>query len=81
MYTATKEDTAHNLKDNMNEAKEDLRSAANSAGRKVRGFINSAGEEISHATDTVTKQIRTNPVQSSLVALGVGYLLGALFRR
>lgn len=92
MFTATKDDnisnlksSAQNLRDNAsavaNDAGDDLREVANKAGRKVRGFINTASDEITHARDTVTSEIRSNPVQSSLVALGVGYLLGALLRR
>ncbi len=63
------------------DAKHDLRDAANKAGRKVRNLFNNASDEISHATETVTTQIRSNPVQSSMIALGVGVLLGALLRR
>lgn len=88
MFTTTKDDTVHNLKssaqnlqDAAKETADDLRNAANGAGRKVREFIHSAGDELSHTKDKVTTQIRTNPVQSSLVALGVGFVLGALFRR
>ena len=85
MYTAVKDENIHNLKSGQDnsvmEAKENLRDVANQAGRKVRGMIDSATSEITHAKDTVTSQIRTKPVQSSLVALGVGFVLGALFRR
>lgn len=92
MFTATKDDTVQTLKNSTqnfkenaretyDEAKSDLRDTANKAGRKVRHFINSATDEISHATDTVTTQIRTKPVQSSVVALGVGVVLGMLLRR
>jgi ElaB/YqjD/DUF883 family membrane-anchored ribosome-binding protein len=63
------------------EVKDDLRDAANQTGRKVYNFFTSATDEISHASDVVTKQVRSNPVQSSLIALGAGFVLGALFRR
>jgi ElaB/YqjD/DUF883 family membrane-anchored ribosome-binding protein len=88
MFTATKDDNISNLKsstpsfqDNVDKTANDLQYAANKAGHKVRAFISSAADEISHAGDTVTGQIRSNPLQSSLVALGVGFVLGALFRR
>jgi ElaB/YqjD/DUF883 family membrane-anchored ribosome-binding protein len=92
MYTANKDDNVANLKNSAKnfsddasqaygEAKQDLRETANKAGRKVRGFIHDASDEIVHAKDAVTSQIRTNPVQSSLIAAGVGFVLGALFRR
>lgn len=92
MYTASKDDTVSNLKngtqnfratasETIDDTKEDLRDAANRAGRKVRGLFNTASDEITHARDSVTRQIRTSPIQSSLIALGVGFLAGALFRR
>jgi ElaB/YqjD/DUF883 family membrane-anchored ribosome-binding protein len=88
MATANKEEygmKGQNFRTIVNDTaegtKQDLRDAANNAGRRVRNFINYASEEIGSARDTVTTQIRTNPVQSSLIALGVGVLLGALVRR
>lgn len=87
MYTTSKDlkNTASNIRDEAidtaYEVKGDLRDAANNTGRKVRRFFNNATDELSHASDTVTKQVRGNPVQSSLIALGAGFVLGALFRR
>jgi ElaB/YqjD/DUF883 family membrane-anchored ribosome-binding protein len=66
-------DTAANAKDT-------LQDAAHNAGRTVRGYIDTASEEITQATDTVKTHIRSNPVQSSLVALAAGFILGRLFR-
>ncbi len=76
-----KDDTAKNLKNSAHEMKEELQSAANQAGRKVRKAFNSASDEISYASDKVTGEIRANPVRSSVIALGVGVVLGALLRR
>ncbi len=92
MYSSTKDDTVQNLKtsaqnvkaaatETFGEVKDDLCATANNAGRKVRGFMHSAGEEFSHATDVVSTQIKDKPIQSSLIALGVGFVLGVLFRR
>lgn len=93
MYSSTaKDDTVQDIKsaasgarakvaDAAESAKESLRSTANKAGTKVRHFIDSASDEFSHATESVSTQIKEKPVQSSLVALGVGFLLGALLRR
>ncbi len=67
--------------ENAEEAHHDLREAANRAGRKVWNLVHHAGDEITHARDTVTTQIRTKPMQSSLAALGLGFVLGALLRR
>ncbi len=84
MYTA-REDKGQNLRtaanDALQETKHDLTEAANRAGRKVRHVVNNASDQFVHAKDTVTTQIRNHPVQSSVIALGVGVLLGALLRR
>lgn len=50
-------------------------------GRKVRNFYDNTSDNIHHAKETVTSQIRSNPIQSSLMALGAGMALGMLFRR
>lgn len=87
-----KDDTLRNFKNTaqqfkndaseaIDETGEDIRDTANRAGRKVRGYINSASEEFSTASDRVTSEIRSNPVQSAAIALGVGLMLGALLRR
>lgn len=82
MFSPTVKDNSENtLKNSAHEKLDDLQNAANQAGRKVRSVFNSASDEISHASDTVTSEIRTNPIRSSVIALGIGVLLGALIRR
>ena len=85
MFSANTKDDGANLKNAAqiaaNDASCDLRDAANQAGRKVRSLYNSASDEMSHASDTVTAEIRTNPIRSTAIALGLGLLLGALIRR
>jgi ElaB/YqjD/DUF883 family membrane-anchored ribosome-binding protein len=77
--------TAYSAKRDFNNTSEDagdeFARAASKAGRRVRGFIDSANEHISEASDKVTGEIRSNPVRSSAIALGVGFVLGALLRR
>ena len=77
MYNATKDDLDNNKNINTKAIKGQTRSTAG----KVLNLYNSAFDELSHATETVTTQIRTKPVQSSVVALGIGFLIGALMRR
>ncbi len=60
---------------------EDISHYASKAGQKVRHFIDTASEEAHHASEKVTKEIRSNPVRSSVIALGVGYVLASLLRR
>lgn len=82
MFSPTlKNESESNVKNSVNDKIEGLQEAANSAGRKVRSAFNAASDEMSHVSDKVTAEIRTNPVQSSVIALGVGMLLGMLIRR
>ena len=73
--------TANRARNKAGHVVEDLSHYANDAGRKVRHFIDSASDEFGHATDKVSGEIRANPVRSSVVALGIGFLIGALIRR
>lgn len=62
-------------------AKDDLIDFANVAGTKVRGLIENYSEEVANTTENVAEQIRTKPLQSALIALGAGFLIGLLARR
>lgn len=96
MFTANANNTANDLKSDVKlgaaRAKDDIRQsaetlthdfegAANKAGRKIRAYFDHASDEVTHAADVVKTQIRTKPVQSSLMALAAGFVLGALYRR
>src|ERR1700733_6552307 len=85
-------DAVKNLRDNARRTKEDLRDAvdtirddaesiAHEAGRQVRQVVNDAEKKVIAASKTVSDSIHANPMQSSLIALGVGVFLGMLFRR
>lgn len=82
MFSSTAKDTTvSDLKNSAHELNSDIHNVANQAGRKVRSLYNTASHEITHAGEKVTGEIRSNPVRSSMIALGVGVLLGALIRR
>ena len=59
----------------------DARSVAHRAGQEARRVFSTAKDEFGNAADTVGDQIRNRPVQSTLVALGFGLLLGAFLNR
>lgn len=69
---------AGDIADNVNE---ELHEFASKASTKVRNLYHTGSDELSHAADTVSTKIRANPVQSSVIALAVGFVLGSLFRR
>ena len=54
-----------------------LEGAAESAGRCARKLI----DEATCDGDALVDCIREKPVQSALVALGIGFLIGAIVRR
>ena len=60
---------------------DDMENVANKAGRKVRAYIDNAGDELANVTDNVKSQIREKPVQSSIIALAIGFVLGGLLSR
>ncbi len=78
---AIKDSTMNNIEDSACEMTNSLTAAANQAGQKVRSMYNNASEEVTHASEKVTGEIRSNPVRSTVIALGVGALIGALLRR
>ena len=54
---------------------------ANEAGQKVRGFFDKTLDTTSKVTHNVESEIKSNPIRSSAIALGAGFILGALLTR
>ena len=54
---------------------------AREAGVKVRHVIDSASGEIIEVAEEVETHILAKPVQSTMIALGVGFILGAILGR
>lgn len=67
-----------NIKEKESTAPE---SWAHEAGRKARELADTAVHEVRDVTAATEKQIREHPFTASAIAAGVGFLLGALFRR
>ena len=51
------------------------------AGARARKVIDAATGEVSEITEEVQQTILKKPVQSTLIALGAGVILGMLLRR
>ncbi len=62
----SKDATVTSLKSSANEFTDDLQNVANQAGRKARSMYNSASDEISHASEVVTTEIRSNPTDTGI---------------
>jgi ElaB/YqjD/DUF883 family membrane-anchored ribosome-binding protein len=74
-------DAAYDLKDRGNDVLHDVSDYANEAGQKVRGFFDRTVDGSKTATHKIETEIKTNPVRSSAIALGAGFILGALLTR
>lgn len=81
MLSTTAKRNMNEVKDTANDLRGDLESTAHRAGRKARKLLDTATTEINHAGTKVVREVRTNPVRSSVIALGIGAVLGALLRR
>ena len=78
-------DGASNIRDDVFETgdkvKGDLQALARDAGKKARKYVAAHEQTLTGATQTVAELIREKPVQSGLIAAGLGFVLGMLVRR
>ena len=63
------------------QGKEGILEIANEAGSKVREIFDHYSEDFGNTKEAIEENIRNKPLQSSIIALGVGVLLGLLIRR
>jgi|GEM_PF-782426 len=74
-------DAAHDMRDHGRDVLNDVSGYANEAGQKVRGLFDRTLDGGKTATHRIESEIKTNPVRSSAIALGAGFILGALLTR
>ena len=77
-------DLRNATQDAANEGKDALHSVsdyASEAGQKVRGALDKTLDQTSRFSQTVEAEIKSNPIRSSAIALGAGFILGALLTR
>jgi ElaB/YqjD/DUF883 family membrane-anchored ribosome-binding protein len=77
MFNNTKEGIVKDIRKEV----DTCASIANKAGKKLREELDSAEVEINNTTANLAKKIQDKPLQSGLIAVGLGFVLGALFRR
>ncbi len=84
------ENLKHNIRVTADSAKQDMEHAmdsdtlnrfTNEAGRKVRSYYETASGSVNELADKMQDEIKNNPMRSSLMALGAGFILGVLLRR
>lgn len=85
---ATKASAEHDLKSAADDVAAEGRAAidsvsdyANEAGQKFRSFVDRTLESTNRVSSGIQDEVRLNPVRSSLIALGAGFILGALLTR
>lgn len=81
MHSHSERIEKENIPYERGEEKELLLEAANEAGEKLRDLCNLTTEDIAHRVDNVKNHIRRTPMQSSLIALAAGFVLGTIFCR
>lgn len=72
---------AHDIEKQGKEALNNVADYANEAGQKVRGLYDQAIDQGGRLSKNVETEIRANPVVASAIALGAGFILGALLTR
>ncbi|WP_167853522.1 DUF883 family protein [Roseovarius aestuariivivens] len=63
------------------EAREAALAEANELLERSRSALDDGRLKAKAATETIEDHIRTKPLQSAMIALGVGFLVGVLTRR
>ncbi len=66
------------IKHEVQHATDLLTDRAKKAEARIRQFTDHAGDDISRIRDQTTRTINDHPVPSSMVALGVGFVIGVL---
>ncbi len=74
-------DAAETVSGAAGSIREDIEVMARHAGSHVRDVVDNIEHHVSETTDTVMSSIKERPMQSSLIALGVGFVMGLLLRR
>jgi len=78
---STLKDTARDIQDRGADLAGNVADYASEAGARVRGFVDRTVDDVNSVSRNVETEIRGNPVRSALIALGVGFALGALLTR
>ncbi|MBW8882965.1 MAG: hypothetical protein JF615_16535 [Asticcacaulis sp.] len=73
--------TADDLATQGRDAVDSVSEYANEAGQKFRSFVDRTLESTNRVSSGIQDEVRTNPVRSSMIALGAGFILGALLTR
>lgn len=73
--------TVNDIEDTGRDALRNVQDYASDAGQKVRGAFDRTLDQTNRFSHRVEDEIRTNPIRSSALALGAGFIIGALLSR
>jgi len=71
----------NNARDHASSMNSDWEASAQEFGGQARRYFDEARSEIRDTAAEIRSRITRNPIESSLVALAAGFVLGQLFRR
>lgn len=71
----------HKVEANYDKTHDDLTHLASDYGAKVRKVFDNASDETTTISKNIENEIKTNPIRSTLIALGAGFIIGALSNR
>ncbi|ESQ94044.1 DUF883 family protein [Asticcacaulis benevestitus] len=77
----TARDTLRDVEDRGHDVLNDVSGYANEAGQKVRSLFDRTIDNSKNATSKIENEIKSNPIRSSAIALGAGFIIGALLTR
>ena len=69
------------VRDIADTAKDDLHSIAREAGKRVHAFVDSATQNTSETAESIKTKMQESPFKTSAIALGIGFVVGMIFRR
>ncbi len=69
------------IKHEVEHATHVLAERAKEAEAKVRHFADHAGDDVTRLSRQTKARIEENPIPATLIALGVGFILGAILTR
>ena len=69
------------IQNTVTAVKKDWEGVASRTGHQARKMADDVGHRLTDASESLTVKVRDKPIQSSLIALAVGFVMGRLLMR
>jgi ElaB/YqjD/DUF883 family membrane-anchored ribosome-binding protein len=79
--STTANSSSEDVKDQLNVLRKDLTDLAETVKQQAKSKLSEAEDQARQRVGELEEQIREKPIQSALIAAGVGFLLGAILSR